>query len=164
MVDHNVMLVVSIDCRTYFVLQSAKRWTDHFNLFIGLYHKLHGVPRPVAMKKTVIKRRKRVPAVGARGDVNNAGLEGGDVSDNGGGDKADSTQVSAQKPKPRARAKKGTAAATRASKSTPVPQEVPTPVKDVDMESVAPGYATSSTSGQDLAENERAAQEREGVS
>ncbi|KAH8089393.1 hypothetical protein HD553DRAFT_259040, partial [Filobasidium floriforme] len=25
----------------------------------GLYHKLHGVPRPVAMKKTVIKRRKR---------------------------------------------------------------------------------------------------------
>jgi hypothetical protein len=33
----------------------------------GLYHKLHGVPRPVAMKKTVIKRRKRVPAVGAGG-------------------------------------------------------------------------------------------------
>lgn len=31
----------------------------------GLYHKLHGVPRPVAMKKTVIKRRKRVPAVAA---------------------------------------------------------------------------------------------------
>lgn len=35
-------------------------------LTIGLYHKLHGVPRPVAMKKTVIKRRKRVPAVGTR--------------------------------------------------------------------------------------------------
>ncbi|KAJ9123322.1 hypothetical protein QFC22_001521 [Naganishia vaughanmartiniae] len=33
-------------------------------LSVGLYHKLHGVPRPVAMKKTVIKRRKRVPAVG----------------------------------------------------------------------------------------------------
>ncbi|KAL7419204.1 GATA type transcriptional activator of nitrogen-regulated proteins [Cryptotrichosporon argae] len=33
----------------------------------GLYHKLHGVPRPVAMKKTVIKRRKRVPAVTAGG-------------------------------------------------------------------------------------------------
>lgn len=33
-------------------------------LLAGLYHKLHGVPRPVAMKKTVIKRRKRVPAVG----------------------------------------------------------------------------------------------------
>ncbi|WVF69604.1 hypothetical protein IAT40_004382 [Kwoniella sp. CBS 6097] len=32
----------------------------------GLYHKLHGVPRPVAMKKTVIKRRKRVPAVGTQ--------------------------------------------------------------------------------------------------
>jgi hypothetical protein len=34
-------------------------------LTVGLYHKLHGVPRPVAMKKTVIKRRKRVPAVGS---------------------------------------------------------------------------------------------------
>lgn len=34
-------------------------------LLTGLYHKLHGVPRPVAMKKTVIKRRKRVPAVGS---------------------------------------------------------------------------------------------------
>lgn len=32
----------------------------------GLYHKLHGIPRPVAMKKTVIKRRKRVPAAGSR--------------------------------------------------------------------------------------------------
>nr|XP_019008301.1 uncharacterized protein I206_06857 [Kwoniella pini CBS 10737]OCF47082.1 hypothetical protein I206_06857 [Kwoniella pini CBS 10737] len=32
----------------------------------GLYHKLHGVPRPVAMKKSIIKRRKRVPAVGAQ--------------------------------------------------------------------------------------------------
>ncbi|WVR04782.1 hypothetical protein IAU60_001794 [Kwoniella sp. DSM 27419] len=32
----------------------------------GLYHKLHGVPRPVAMKKTIIKRRKRVPAVGTQ--------------------------------------------------------------------------------------------------
>ncbi|KAG9036009.1 putative electron transfer flavoprotein subunit [Tulasnella sp. JGI-2019a] len=28
----------------------------------GLYHKLHGTHRPEAMKKTVIKRRKRVPA------------------------------------------------------------------------------------------------------
>ncbi|WWC86718.1 uncharacterized protein L201_001596 [Kwoniella dendrophila CBS 6074] len=33
----------------------------------GLYHKLHGVPRPVAMKKSIIKRRKRVPAVGQPG-------------------------------------------------------------------------------------------------
>jgi hypothetical protein len=37
---------------------------DVFVRKTGLYHKLHGVPRPVAMKKTVIKRRKRVPAVG----------------------------------------------------------------------------------------------------
>ena len=35
------------------------------DILAGLYQKLHGVPRPVAMKKTVIKRRKRVPAVGA---------------------------------------------------------------------------------------------------
>lgn len=41
----------------------------------GLYHKLHGVPRPVAMKKTVIKRRKRVPAVGSRAS------EGGAIDD-----------------------------------------------------------------------------------
>ncbi|KAG8936004.1 putative electron transfer flavoprotein subunit [Tulasnella sp. 418] len=31
----------------------------------GLYHKLHGTHRPEAMKKTVIKRRKRVPAAAA---------------------------------------------------------------------------------------------------
>ncbi len=30
------------------------------NLLTGLYHKLHGVHRPVTMKKSVIKRRKRV--------------------------------------------------------------------------------------------------------
>ncbi|WVQ98236.1 hypothetical protein IAU59_005359 [Kwoniella sp. CBS 9459] len=41
----------------------------------GLYHKLHGVPRPVAMKKTVIKRRKRVPAVGTQ-----PGSRGGSAS------------------------------------------------------------------------------------
>ena len=40
---------------------------------LGLYHKLHGVPRPVAMKKTVIKRRKRVPAVTSRGSAGPAG-------------------------------------------------------------------------------------------
>ncbi len=28
----------------------------------GLYHKLHGTHRPIGMKKTVIKRRKRIPA------------------------------------------------------------------------------------------------------
>lgn len=33
----------------------------HFSLiYIGLYYKLHGVHRPVTMKKSVIKRRKRV--------------------------------------------------------------------------------------------------------
>ncbi|KAJ7467776.1 hypothetical protein B0H11DRAFT_1732644 [Mycena galericulata] len=31
----------------------------------GLYFKLHGTHRPTSMKKTVIKRRKRVPAAGA---------------------------------------------------------------------------------------------------
>ncbi|KAG8914620.1 putative electron transfer flavoprotein subunit [Tulasnella sp. 417] len=35
----------------------------------GLYHKLHGTHRPETMKKTVIKRRKRVPA--AAGPRNN---------------------------------------------------------------------------------------------
>lgn len=35
----------------------------------GLYHKLHGTHRPETMKKTVIKRRKRVPA--AAGSRNN---------------------------------------------------------------------------------------------
>ena len=44
----------------------------------GLYHKLHGVPRPVAMKKTVIKRRKRVPAVGS---LTSTGRGGSAVSD-----------------------------------------------------------------------------------
>ncbi len=52
--DRNVMHAVSrVSCRVPKLISA------------GLYHKLHGVPRPVAMKKTVIKRRKRVPAVGA---------------------------------------------------------------------------------------------------
>ncbi|CAK9785675.1 unnamed protein product [Cutaneotrichosporon oleaginosum] len=42
----------------------------------GLYHKLHGVPRPVAMKKTVIKRRKRVPAVATAAAPGRAGSAG----------------------------------------------------------------------------------------
>ncbi len=33
----------------------------------GLYFKLHGTHRPNSMKKTVIKRRKRVPAAGSAG-------------------------------------------------------------------------------------------------
>jgi GATA-binding protein len=41
----------------------------------GLYHKLHGVPRPVAMKKTVIKRRKRVPAVGVGNNSSRSGSQ-----------------------------------------------------------------------------------------
>ncbi|KAG9017115.1 putative electron transfer flavoprotein subunit [Tulasnella sp. 427] len=39
----------------------------------GLYHKLHGTHRPETMKKTVIKRRKRVPAAaGARNNNDGA--------------------------------------------------------------------------------------------
>src|SRR6266404_7123238 len=34
---------------------------------IGLYFKLHGTHRPNSMKKTVIKRRKRVPAASPAG-------------------------------------------------------------------------------------------------
>lgn len=34
---------------------------------LGLYYKLHGTHRPNSMKKSVIKRRKRVPAAGAVG-------------------------------------------------------------------------------------------------
>ena len=33
----------------------------------GLYHKLHGTQRPINMKKSVIKRRKRVPAAASAG-------------------------------------------------------------------------------------------------
>lgn len=37
------------------------------DLFVGLYYKLHGVHRPVTMKKSIIKRRKRViPAPGGQ--------------------------------------------------------------------------------------------------
>jgi len=44
-------------------------------LAIGLYYKLHGVHRPVTMKKSIIKRRKRViPAPGAH-DSETAGSE-----------------------------------------------------------------------------------------
>lgn len=42
----------------------------------GLYHKLHGVPRPVAMKKTVIKRRKRVPAIASAASPARADSQG----------------------------------------------------------------------------------------
>ena len=36
-------------------------------MWLGLYFKLHGTHRPNSMKKTVIKRRKRVPAAGGAG-------------------------------------------------------------------------------------------------
>ena len=45
------MLVVSL-CHSHF-----ERTTVDFS---GLYHKLHGVHRPNSMKKSIIKRRKRV--------------------------------------------------------------------------------------------------------
>ena len=38
-----------------------------FLIHAGLYFKLHGTHRPNSMKKTVIKRRKRVPAAGSAG-------------------------------------------------------------------------------------------------
>ncbi len=38
-----------------------------FLICAGLYFKLHGTHRPNSMKKTVIKRRKRVPAAGSAG-------------------------------------------------------------------------------------------------
>ncbi|KAK0672707.1 putative siderophore regulation protein [Cercophora samala] len=42
----------------------------------GLYYKLHGVHRPVTMKKSVIKRRKRViPAADGSPEVDNATLD-----------------------------------------------------------------------------------------
>jgi GATA-binding protein len=43
--------------------------------FSGLYHKLHGTHRPEAMKKSVIKRRKRVTAVGPSKQAEQAAAE-----------------------------------------------------------------------------------------
>ncbi|KAL2024030.1 hypothetical protein VTK56DRAFT_265 [Thermocarpiscus australiensis] len=57
----------------------------------GLYYKLHGVHRPVAMKKSVIKRRKRViPAAG-----------GGQEAENGASERADSPSSETETPKER---------------------------------------------------------------
>ncbi|KAK3688379.1 hypothetical protein B0T22DRAFT_479635 [Podospora appendiculata] len=45
----------------------------------GLYYKLHGVHRPVTMKKAIIKRRKRViPAAGANSETENGSVEPAD--------------------------------------------------------------------------------------
>lgn len=46
---------ISTDRGGWWVLRVLKRLTNP-----GLYHKLHGIPRPSTMKKSVIKRRKRV--------------------------------------------------------------------------------------------------------
>ena len=46
----------------------------------GLYHKLHGVHRPVAMKKSVIKRRKRVVPANNEPESNQARLNSFPVS------------------------------------------------------------------------------------
>jgi GATA-binding protein len=62
-----VRYVVHIICYDSFMLTNA-----------GLYYKLHGVHRPVAMKKSVIKRRKRV--VPAPQGSQAAGYETGNVS------------------------------------------------------------------------------------
>lgn len=40
--------------------QSHKIYHHRKLIILGLYHKLHGVHRPVGMKKSIIKRRKRV--------------------------------------------------------------------------------------------------------
>lgn len=42
----------------------------------GLYYKLHGVHRPDSMKKTVIKRRKRVPAATSKSGGHSSGADG----------------------------------------------------------------------------------------
>lgn len=47
---------------------------------LGLYHKLHGVHRPVAMKKSIIKRRKRVVPAMQEHEPNNAHLTSFPVS------------------------------------------------------------------------------------
>lgn len=46
----------------------------------GLYHKLHGSHRPVQMKKSTIKRRKRVVPAAADGDIVPSGLSNTSVS------------------------------------------------------------------------------------
>lgn len=51
----------------------------HHTPVLGLYFKLHGTHRPNSMKKTVIKRRKRVPA--AAGGAGGAPVSGGRMSD-----------------------------------------------------------------------------------
>jgi GATA-binding protein len=55
-------------CNACGKLTSVSNWSNNKAEFnIGLYYKLHGVHRPVAMKKSVIKRRKRVVPAGQGG-------------------------------------------------------------------------------------------------
>lgn len=49
-------------------------------LFAGLYHKLHGVHRPVTMKKATIKRRKRVIPASQDEEMDDAATEFGERS------------------------------------------------------------------------------------
>nr|CDI51734.1 siderophore biosynthesis regulatory protein URBS1 [Melanopsichium pennsylvanicum 4] len=49
----------------------------------GLYHKLHGTHRPIGMKKTVIKRRKRIPANAAAQAANHPDVVPVQVNSNG---------------------------------------------------------------------------------
>ncbi|KAJ1032549.1 hypothetical protein NDA16_000572 [Ustilago loliicola] len=49
----------------------------------GLYHKLHGTHRPIGMKKTVIKRRKRIPANAAAQAANHPDVVSVQINANG---------------------------------------------------------------------------------
>lgn len=49
----------------------------------GLYHKLHGTHRPIGMKKTVIKRRKRIPANAAAQAANHPDVVPVQINANG---------------------------------------------------------------------------------
>lgn len=62
-------------CGRFHALRCGRRLT-----IPGLYHKLHGVHRPVAMKKSIIKRRKRVVPAMQEQEPNNAHLTSFPVS------------------------------------------------------------------------------------
>lgn len=71
---------------TFFGLQLTKKKKKHDADFTttGLYHKLHGVHRPEAMKKSIIKRRKRVVAP-ANGNFASSPAAPAPVQQGGGG-------------------------------------------------------------------------------
>lgn len=81
----------------------------------GLYFKLHGTHRPNSMKKTVIKRRKRVPAAAGMSSARItdhqaaealAGLSGGSQHANTGGEESDADGIDDRQPR-RKRARRG---------------------------------------------------------